>query len=200
MKKGIIIAVIALVCVICVVCFMNKGGEEPENVVTPDVPESITMNTLSATSAADLTDLVNRIYEGNQELFSSLATQEIDVTDKDMVNSFTGLETGDALEYLVVSEPMMSSQAYSLVLAKVKDGEDVENIAKTMNESVNERKWICVCAEKVYTTTSGNIVCLVMSSEEMAKPVYTSFKSMAGTIGEEYERTVEEPEMEPDMY
>ena len=83
---------------------------------------------------------------------------------------------------------MISSQAYSFVVAKVKDGVDANSIAKEMLDKVNPIKWICVGAEKVYATSSGDVVCLVMASEEWAKPIYESFKSLAGTIGQEYER------------
>ena len=63
MKKGIIIAIVVLVCVVCAVCFMNKGGNETENtVVETPIPESVTMNTLDATSAQDLSDIITRVY------------------------------------------------------------------------------------------------------------------------------------------
>ena len=71
---------------------------------------------------------------------------------------------------------------------EVKDGVDANSIAKEMLDKVNPIKWICVGAEKVYATSSGDVVCLVMASEEWAKPIYESFKSLAGTIGQEYER------------
>ena len=95
---------------------------------------------------------------------------------------------------------MMTSQAYSLVLVKVKNGVDANAVAKTMNENINSRKWICVSAEKVYTTSSKDVVCLVMSSEEIAKTIYEKFKILAGNIGEEYEKTEQEVELPPEMY
>ena len=79
------------------------------------------------------------------------------------------------------------------------DRVDVNAAAKKMNENINMRKWICVEAEKAYTTSSGDIICLVMSSEEMAKPVYEKFKTLAGGIGEEFERAAEVVEMPDDM-
>ena len=69
-----------------------------------------------------------------------------------------------------------------------------------MKENIDTRKWICVSAEKVYSTSSGDIVCLVMSSEEMAKPVYEKFKELAGNVGEEYTKTEEEIDLPPEMY
>ena len=91
--------------------------------------------------------------------------------------------------------PMMMAQPYSFVLAKVKDGVNVEEVAKKMNENIDERKWICVLPEKVYTTTSGDVICLVMAREEVGKPVYEKFKTLAGTTGEEYVRTVEDGQL-----
>jgi len=154
---------------------------------------------LSVNRAEDLTVLVDQIYKGVSIEMPMLMTQELDMTDAETVKYFTGLENIDDIEYVVASEPMMSSQAYSLVLVKVKDGVDADAVAKTMNENVDERKWICVTAEKIYSVASGDVVCLVMSNEETAKAVYDSFKTLAGSTGEEFERTAEEPEMPEDM-
>ena len=94
----------------------------------------------------------------------------------------------------------MTSQAYSLVLAKVKAGINANEIAKQMSENVDQRKWICVSAEKVYATSSGDIVFLVMSSEEKAKPIYEKFKTLSGNIGQEYEKSEEEIELPEEMF
>lgn len=155
---------------------------------------------LNVSSVEDLTTLVDKIYKGVTMQMPNVATQEIDITDDDMVKYVTGLENGNDLEYAVVSEPMMSSQPYSLVLVKVKKGANADNVAKTMKENINTRKWICVSAEKVYATTSGDIVCLVMSNADTAKAVYDSFKTIAGSVGQEYERSEEEPELPPEMF
>ncbi|MGN1301281.1 MAG: hypothetical protein ACI4U9_01980, partial [Clostridia bacterium] len=58
--------------------------------------------------------------------------------------------------------------------------------------------WICVSAEKLYATSSGDIVLLVMSSEDMAKPIYEKFKTLAGNVNEVYEKT-EEIELPPEI-
>lgn len=152
-----------------------------------------------ATSAEDLTALVDKIYEGLTIEMPMLMSQTVDITDTDAVNYVTGLENADDVEYIVESAPMMTSQAYSLVLVKVKDGANVEKVAKEMNEKIDARKWICVTAEKVYTTSSENVVCLVMSNEQTAKAIYENFKTLAGTVGEEYARTVEDGELPADM-
>lgn len=151
-------------------------------------------------SAEDLSALVDKIYEGQATQLPSLQTQIISPTDEEAVQYATGLENAKDLEYIVTSEPMMTSQAYALVLVKVKDGVNADEIARNMNEKANTQKWICVSAEKVYTTSSGNVVCMVMSSEANAKPVYEKFKELAGNIGNEYEKTEEEAELPPEIF
>lgn len=178
MKKQTIIiltVVILALVVIFAVVFMNKGNKT---------------NLKPIESAEDLSALIKELYVGKEEtLPPSVNTTIVDVTDANAVKSATGLDNGDNLQFLAVSEPMISSQAYSLVLAKVKDGVDANEVTKAMSEKINPAKWICVSAEKIYATNSGDVVCLVMSSEEWAKPVYESFKTLAGTVGKEYEKT-----------
>ena len=186
MKKNMkVIAIIAAIVVIAIVIVMmnQKSGT--------NLPE--------IKAAEDLSTLIDTVYEGQENLLGSLMTQTVDVTDKDFVNMVTGLEDGSQLEYIAVSEPMISSQAYSFVLAKVKEGVDANAVAKQMSEKINPRKWLCVTAEKIYATSSGDLVCLVMASEEWAKPIYEKFKTVAGTIGEEYEKTQEEVVLDDDM-
>lgn len=158
-----------------------------------------TTSGLNINNAQDLTALVDKIYDNVTVEMPDLETQEMDTTDADMVAMFTGLDSAENIEYLVVSEPLMSSQAYSLVLVKVKEGADANSIAQTMNDNINMAKWVCVSAEKVYTTTSGDIICLVMSDEEKAKNVYDSFKTLAGSVGQEYEKEEEEIELPPEI-
>lgn len=180
-QKIILILVLVIVAVVAVVLVVNnnKSAEKKE-----EKASSLVVN-----SDEDLTSIVEKLYDGKE--LPNLDTNSIDVQDKDMVNAFTGLEDGSDLEYLVVSEPLMSSQAYSLVVAKVSNG-NADKIAKKMADSVNPAKWICVSAEKIYATSSGDIVFLIMSSEEWAKPIYNDFKEMAGTVGKEYEKSAED--------
>jgi len=187
----IIIAVAVVVVVLAIVAIL--GGMFGTN------NNSKPASNLTVSSENDLTSLIDQIYNGVSIELPMVATMPLDKTDPDVVKVYTGLENGDNLEYLVVSEPMMTSQAYSLILAKVKDGVDVEAVAKSMNENINERKWICVTAEKIYTTTSGNVVCLVMSNEQTAQTVFDSFKAIAGSVGNVYERAAEEFELPDDM-
>lgn len=173
---GIIIAIVVVAAVVLGVVLMGGGNKVKSN--------------LNIQSAQDLEALVTNMYTGLEDkLPISLATTTLDLSDTETFTYVTGLSSTEGIEYAVMSEPMMSSQAYSLLLVKVAEGTDANQIAKTMSESVDMRKWICVTAEKLYATNSGNVVCLVMTNAESAKLVYDNFKALAGEVGQEYEKT-----------
>ena len=204
--KKMIVCIIIIVAIIALGCFaLNKNLEENEikeqNIVKNEEVSGSAENTnIKIDSAEDLTTFIDELYKGNEELYPSLMSQTIDITDSENVSYMTGLENGNDLEYLVVSEPMMSSQAYSLVIGKVKEGSNANDIAKKMSENINMRKWICVSAEVLYATSTQDLVFLVMASDKMATPVYNEFKNKVGTIGEEFKRAEVVEELPEDMY
>lgn len=198
MKKStkiaiLVIAILAIIAVVvAVVMNLNKENSDDKKGT-----ESSQLGEIA--SAEDLEKIIDKLYEGKEDNLPALQTQQIETTDDVVVNMLTGLENGQDLEFLIASEPLMSSQAYSLVIAKVKSGVDANKIAEKMNENVDQRRWICVSAEKVYSTSSGDIVFLIMSNEETAKPIYDKFKSLAGTVGKEYVKEEPEIELPPEM-
>ncbi len=189
MKKLLtVLGIVVVLAVVAVFAFKFTAEEAPKS------------NFAEIENAEALTTIIDNVYAAQTMEMPMLQTQEIDVTDNDMVSYVTGLENGENLEFVVASEPMMSSQAYSFVLVKVKDGVNTDEVAKAMCDNIDNRKWICVTAEKVYTTSSGNVVCLVMSNEETATAIYGTFKELAGVVGQEFQKTAEEPELPEDMY
>ena len=140
-------------------------------------------------STDDMQNMINTIYEGVEaELPPTLNTQVVDISNLDILKSYTGLSSNENIDAVVVSEPMIGSQAYSLVLVKVKDGQDANAIAKEMSENIDTRKWICVEAEKLYATSQDNLAVLIMASDEWATPVSNRIKEILTYHGEEYTR------------
>lgn len=180
MKKTIIIIVSILVVIALVVgavFLINNKGEK---------------SVLSMATSEDLENIINSIYEKANIELPMLMTNVVDVSDVEAVTSFTGLKSNENIEQVVVSEPMMTSQAYSLVLVKVKEGADVESIKKEMVDNIDTRKWICVTADTLYATNHSNLICLVMSREELTKPIYNAFKEVVNQkVGKELERITE---------
>lgn len=212
MKIGhILLILVVVVAVIAgVLVFTNSGNEEVKvpdtvvqednNVKVEDEKNNVSGEGLNIKDATELTSFVDKVYEG-LELFPSIASMELMLDDAETVTYETGLSSTDKIDAVVVSAPMMSSQAYSMVLVKVKDGVDADSVAKEMSENINPNKWICVSAEKIYATSSGNVAFLVMTNADMAEDVYNNFKKEAGKIGPEYSKdnVMEDMPMEDDM-
>ena len=186
----LLILVIGIIIVIAVVAgfmFMNNNKNQDNN-NTNSGNENQVKPEVELNTEEDLKNLITKTYEKTTIELPRLNTNVIDVNDSNALKYNTGLDSNEGIEAVVVSEPLMTSQAYSLVLVKVKDGSDVEKVKQNMFNNIDTRKWICVEAEKVYATDSQNVVCLVMSSEEWAKPVYDSLKTLLGTTGKELEK------------
>ena len=181
MKKQTIIAiVIAVIVVLAITIGVVVGNSKKTK------GESSTIETASQMKA-----MFKSIYNKLGDELPDLETAKIDVSDAVAVKDYTGLQSNENVETLVVSEPSMSSQAYSAVAVKVKAGANVEKMKQEMLDNIDMAKWICVSASNLYITNSGNTIFMVMSDEDWAKPVYESFKSFAKTVGKEYTKEEE---------
>lgn len=180
MKKSTIAIIAVLVIAVVVIAVVMFMGKKEEGQVS------------KMQTAQEMQEMFNTIYTKIGEEFPSLETREIDVTDEQAVMAATGLKSANQVEAIVVSEPLMNAQAYSAVLVKVAKDANIEEMKQEMLNNIDTRKWICVSAEKVYVTNNGNVIFLVMSSEEWAKPVYDEFKNaVEGKIGKELQKTEE---------
>lgn len=147
-------------------------------------------NTGSLETTKDIIKMINTIDKDNKNVLPELETMKVDVKNIDEVTSYTGLKTNDDIESIVVSVPMMTSQAYSVAVVKVKDTANVEKIKQEMLDNIDMRRWICVSAEQLYITNSGNVIFSVMADKDTAKAVYNDFKKYVNNnIGKELEKS-----------
>ena len=65
--------------------------------------------------------MINKVYKDAKVELPDLETNEIDIADSYQLSSFTGLENNNNIDFVVVSEPLMNAQAYSLIVVKLKD-------------------------------------------------------------------------------
>lgn len=159
-------------------------------------------NTSSLETTKDIIKMINSINKDNKNVLPELETMKIDVKNIDEVTSYTGLTSNDNIESIVVSVPLMTAQAYSVAVVKVKDNADVEKIKQEMLDNIDMRRWICVSAEQLYITNSGNVIFSVMTDKDIAKAVYDDFKKYVNNnIGKELEKSNDEENIElpPEM-
>ena len=177
----IVIAIIAIIAIVGVVIVKNNNN-------TTNVGTSVKIE-----SGKDMKSMLKSIYSKNKNVLPELETEEIDVSNSDLVTSYTGIQSTGNVESLVVLEPLMSSQAYSAVALKVKSNANIETVKEEILNNVDMRKWICVSAEKLYVTNYNNIIFFVMSDEDWATATYNSFKEYVGNeIGKELQKSGEE--------
>lgn len=173
-KKFFIIGLILLAVISFIIFILVSGSGKKGNVETPK----------------NVNDIINTINKNNKNVLPELETLKVDIKNIDEVTSYTGLKTNDGIESIVVSEPLVTAQAYSVAIVRVKDNADVEKIKQEMLDNIDMRRWICVSAEQLYITNSGNVIFSVMADKDVAKAVYNDFKKYVNNnIGKELEKS-----------
>ena len=186
-KQNILIICLILLAVISFIIFILVSGGG---------------NKGSLKTSKDINNIINTINKNNKNILPELETMKIDIKNIDEVTSYTGLKTNDGIETIIVSVPVMTAQAYSVAVVKVKDNADVEKIKQEMLDNIDMRRWICVSAEQLYITNSGNVIFSVMADKDIAETVYNDFKKYVNNnIGKELEKSNDEENIElpPEM-
>ena len=143
---------------------------------TDDAPKGADLSGESAEA------LVNKIYESKMPEFA-LMTMPVDLADAEMVAWQTGINDPALLKEAVISESMMGSQAYSLVMVRVNDAAKAEEVAQMMLDNIDPRKWICVAADDIDAAIYGDLVLFVMIDSSFGIPAADfigAFKTIAG--------------------
>lgn len=185
MKKKILIVaaiVLAIVAAICTAIVISNNDNNKSGKLK---------------SVSDVKTMFNSIYEDLGDELPSLETESVDASDENLVTTYTGLKSNKYVAELIVSEPFINAQAYSAVVVIAKDGANIEDMKKEMLDNINMNKWVCVSAGKLYITNSGNVIFLIMSDDDWAKPVYEGFKKYVDNkVGKELEKTNELQDIE----
>ena len=130
--------------------------EEATEEVTEEVIEDEIVMELSA-----METLLNSIIEIQPVEFMGMA-MPVDLTDVDAVKYFTGLDSAESVQEAAVFEPMIGSIAFSMVAVQVAEGAEAETVAEAMKSGIDTRKWICVEANDLMVTASGDVALLIM--------------------------------------
>ena len=112
----------------------------------------------------------------------------VDLTDTSedglwALKNYTGLDSADKLKDVAVYEPMNGSQAFSLVLVRVKDAADAKPVAQQMKENIDPVKWICATADDIKVAGYGDTVLFIMLDKDLglsAQSYVDAFKELCG--------------------
>lgn len=106
-------------------------------------------------------ELVGKVYENvNVEL--SLMTMPLDLADLETLTWLTSLESAEGLVEVAINEPMMGSQAYSMVMVRAENAEKAAEVAQHMFDNIDMGKWICVRATEKQAVVCGDLAMFIM--------------------------------------
>lgn len=131
-------------------------------------------------------EIIDMIYE-IKSVDLPLGTMDIDLSDAEGAAYNTGITSLDLVESAASSESMIGSQAYSLVVVKVKDKKNTEKIANEMLNGINQSKWVCVTADDLRVAATDDVVVLIMVGSNFkdsvtAKEITDAFKTLCGGL------------------
>lgn len=134
-----------------------------------DTPKDDTDNTETVTLS--LEEIIAKTYETTELEFPEFMNQPL---TKENQAYMLGVDTFDFIEG-IASEPMMTSQAHSVVLFTVDEDSDIESIKADIKANVDGRKWICVGVEpeNIIVDNVGNMIVLIM--DEQAEAIHDAF-------------------------
>lgn len=131
-----------------------------------------------------LSPIIEKIYE-IKDPGVKVGNITVDLSDMDSVKYYTGLNDVSKVNDTLVSESLIGSQAYSLVLVRVTDSSNSESVANEMLNGINSSKWICVQADDLQVVTHDDLILLIMVSSEFedtltSQQIINAFKEICG--------------------
>ncbi len=171
MKKLLTLALALLLIVSAVSCAKTNDKIEENN--KNDVVE----NTAVVFENVDLLAIADSLYaEIPEDMRPMVMSMPLDA---EMFEAFAFIPYEEGIE-AVVSEPMISSIAHSVVIVKASDAENAERIAAAMKENCDPRKWMCVEADVIEGITNGNLAMLLMTKAEsgLADKILAAFNAL----------------------
>lgn len=175
--KNVSKRVLALICVMMLLFCTGCGGNSGNQSAGGNTDSGVVNGPDGA-----LSDIVEQIY-GITDPQIGVGTIEVDLSDADVVKMYTGLDSTDSIREAVASEPMISSQAYSLVLVRTNSAEDAATVAAEMKAGINPAKWICVEADDLQVVACGDVVLLIMVSSQLSvtsQDIVDAFREVCG--------------------
>ena len=169
--------------------------EEPAAPEAPAVPEEPTVPETTDEPAPetpilppqqfDLSGLIDSIYQINEPGLP-VGTMPVDTADEFSLSYYTGLTDASLVKEAVVSEAMIGSQAYSLVLVQVNDSAKAASVAETMLNGIDQRKWICVEADDLRVVVVDDIIMLCMIDSKLDVKVDDMISAFSQVMGKAF--------------
>ena len=141
----------------------------------------------AATVEGTMEQLLNKTIEERPVEFMG-GVIPVDLTDSSedglwALKSYTGLDDAAKITEAAAFEPMMGSLAFSMVLVRVAEDADSQEVAEAMKSGIDTRKWICVEADDLKVAGFADVVMLIMVNSDSgmtAQSFVDAFAKVAG--------------------
>lgn len=130
------------------ITFMVTPPTVDDTIIEEDILPIVADETLSSKIAAVEEKVKETVGEDNMFM---VAVRDVDLTNADDMSYVLGVSELEGLQKGVVSEPMMSSIAYSLVVLEFDTNENATLACETLETNAPIGKWVCVEPETVVT-------------------------------------------------
>ena len=171
MKK--IALVLALV--LAMGCMTACGGEK-----TPETTAPAAVVAPEGTTG----ELMNKLYENvTVELALMTETTEGMLSDAEMFTYLTTIETMDGIVDAAVSQPLMGSQAYHVVMVRAESNEKAAELAQHMFDTMDMARWVCVQATEKQAVACGDLAFFVMLDPQYgvtSEQIVEAFSTVCG--------------------
>jgi hypothetical protein len=169
--KKVIAMLMTAVMVMSVAAGCSFGGGEEQ---TPN-----------KTVEGSLETVIDKVYEKAPAGFAvgTITPAQTEMWDW---KSYTGLDSNEKVKDAAVSEAIIGSIGYSMVLVRVNDAADAKTVAQQMKDGIDQRKWICALADDMKVAGYGDVIMLVMIDSSFASDGMTAqgfvdaFKTVCG--------------------
>ena len=121
-----------------------------------------------------LTDIMDKLYEGISDDEKPMMLENMELTSENF--EYYAFVKDVKYKEAIVSEAIRSI-AHSVVLIRLEDAKDADQVVKDIEKNANPRKWICVEAENVYVLSKGDLVVLIMA-DELAPKIKENFENL----------------------
>ena len=154
-----------------------------------------------APAAAEKTPLAGTMEENVNKVMELCPTQfmggtvPVDITDTSedgawALSYYTGLKSAEKITDVAAYEPMIGSQAFSLVMVRVADAADAQAVAQEMSDNIDTNKWIRVGADEKLVAGYGDTVMLIMLSSSMDLSAQSYVDAFAQVCGADLDFTI----------
>jgi len=147
-----------------------------------EIPEGGVTSVTTGEEAVTFID-VNVYSQCMDVLPMSTMSMVLPLEDMDTVTYNTGLTDLTGINEIIISESMIGSFAYSLVMVRTV-GTNTDEIQTTLGEKIDPRKWLCVGADQIRTVRLDNDIVLVMSDNGRTEPVMNAVVAAASAVYE----------------